>query len=200
MQNQYVMPLAAMCQITKLVQKCARYGTFNDYEVEGFLKSILNTSPERPEDVYPDKLAIKEGCQAVIKQLSSGPDKDVELVKYVGSLMQLERVLSNDKRALSQLGDKIQQVERQLLHFDICESQIIAALADIYEQVISPMGPKIQVFGKPELLKQKHIQQKVRALLLAGIRSAVLWRQLGGKRRQFFFAKKSIISAAKSYL
>ena len=97
-------------------------------------------------------------------------------------------------------AQKLQGVERQLLHFDICESQIIASLADVYGEVISPLGPKIQVFGKPELLKQTSTQQKIRALLLAGIRSAVLWRQLGGKRRHFFFAKKKIIHAAKSYL
>ncbi|MCG9761549.1 MULTISPECIES: high frequency lysogenization protein HflD [Pseudoalteromonas] len=200
MQNQYVMPLAAMCQISKLVQKCARYGTFNENEVEGFLKSIINTSPERPEDVYPDKFAIKTGCRTLIEQLSAGGEKDVEMVKYVGAMMQLERVLSNDSKSLDLLAQKIQQVERQLLHFDICESQVVAALADIYGQVISPLGPKIQVFGKPELLKQTTTQQKIRALLLAGIRSAVLWRQLGGKRRQFFFAKKKIITAAKSYM
>ena len=200
MQNQSVMPLAAMCQISKLVQKCARYGTFNEHEVEGLLKSILNTTPERPEDVYPDRSAIQNGCKTLIAQLSAGGEKDVEMVKYVGAMMHLERVLSSDKRALDLLAQKLQGVERQLLHFDICESQIIASLADVYGEVISPLGPKIQVFGKPELLKQTSTQQKIRALLLAGIRSAVLWRQLGGKRRHFFFAKKKIIHAAKSYL
>ena len=84
------------------------------------------------------------------------------MVKYVGAMMQLERVLSGDKRALDLLAQKLQGVERQLLHFDICESQIIASLADVYGEVISPLGPKIQVFGKPELLKQTSTQQKIR--------------------------------------
>ena len=37
------------------------------------------------------------------------------------------------------------------------------------------------------------MQHKVRALLLAGIRAAVLWRQLGGSRAQIIFARKKMV-------
>jgi high frequency lysogenization protein len=36
--------------------------------------------------------------------------------------------------------------------------------------------------------------------LLAGIRSAVLWRQLGGTRLQLLFSRKSIVSDAEELL
>jgi high frequency lysogenization protein len=194
MSANYVMPLAAMCQITKLVQKAAKYGQFNEREVESFLHSIVNLNPDRPEDVYSDPFALKSGYRILLAQLSPQGDKDVEMVKYVGSLMQLERALMNNKKALDELARRLKDVERQLQHFDITDSSIVAAFADIYSQVVSPLGQKIQVFGQPELLKQTATQQKIRALLLAGIRSAVLWRQMGGKRRQFFFGKKKIIA------
>ncbi|NOU49011.1 high frequency lysogenization protein HflD [Pseudoalteromonas sp. JBTF-M23] len=194
MSANYVMPLAAMCQITKLVQKTAKYGQFNERETESFLRSIVNLTPDKPEDVYSDPFALKSGYRILLSQLSPQGDKDVEMVKYIGSLMQLERALMSNKSALDELAKRLKDVERQLQHFDITDSTIIAALADIYSEVISPLGQKIQVFGEPELLKQSATQQKIRALLLAGIRSAVLWRQLGGKRRQFFFGKKKIIA------
>ncbi|MBD1583232.1 high frequency lysogenization protein HflD [Pseudoalteromonas sp. S16_S37] len=197
MSANYVMPLAAMCQITKLVQKTAKYGQFNEREVESFLHSIVNLTPEKPEDVYSDSFALKSGYRILLAQLSPQGDKDVEMVKYVGSLMQLERALMSNKSALDELSRRLKDVERQLQHFEITDSTIIAAFADIYSEVISPLGQKIQVFGQPELLKQTATQQKIRALLLAGIRSAVLWRQLGGKRRQFFFGKKKIIAEAQ---
>ncbi|BBN81422.1 high frequency lysogenization protein HflD [Pseudoalteromonas sp. A25] len=197
MSANYVMPLAAMCQITKLVQKTAKYGQFNEREVESFLHSIVNLSPAKPEDVYSDSFALKSGYRILIAQLSPQGDKDVEMVKYVGSLMQLERALMNNKQALDELARRLKDVERQLQHFDVTDSTIVAAFADIYSEVVSPLGQKIQVFGQPELLKQTATQQKIRALLLAGIRSAVLWRQLGGKRRQFFFGKKKIIAEAQ---
>ena len=198
MSTSYVLPLAAMCQVSKLVQKTAKYGQFNEAEVSTFLKSIVNLSPAHPEDVYDDKWVIKDGYKTLVQQLSPEGEKDVELVKYVGSLMQLERALSANPKALDELTSRLNQIERQLLHFDICDSTIVAAFADIYSQVLSPLGQKIQVFGQPGLLKQPSYQHKIRALLLAGIRSAVLWRQLGGKRRQFFFGKKKIIEIAKN--
>ena len=194
----YVMPLAAMCQITKLVQKTSKYGQFSESDVASFLKSIVNLSPEKPSDVYEDSFALKSGYRTLVEQLTPAGEKDVEMVKYVGSLMQLERALAANKPALDELARRLQDVERQLQHFDICDSTIIAAFADIYSEVLSPLGQKIQIFGKPELLKQPAIQQKIRALLLAGIRSAVLWRQLGGKRQHFFFGKKKIIAEAQN--
>lgn len=198
MSASFVMPLAAMCQISKLVQKTAKYGQFNEVEVASFLKSIVNLNPAHPQDVYEDEWALKEGYKTLISQLSPEGDKDVEMVKYVGSLMQLERALTSNKAALDELAKRLNEVERQLLHFDVCDTTIVAAFADIYSQVLSPLGQKIQVFGQPELLKQPSYQQKIRALLLAGIRSAVLWRQLGGKRRQFFFGKKKIVQIAQN--
>ena len=58
------------------------------------------------------------------------------------------------------------------------------------------MGPKIQVNGNPTCLQQTQTQHKIRALLLAGVRATVLWRQIGGKRRQLMFSRKAMIHQA----
>jgi len=111
--------------------------------------------------------------------------------------MQLERALSAKQSSLNELGRRIDDVKRRLDHFAITDDTVVAALADIYSSVLSPLGHRIQVYGKPELLKQQLTQNNIRALLLAGLRSAVLWRQMGGKRRHFFFAKRKILAIAK---
>ena len=80
------------------------------------------------------------------------------------------------------------------------DSQILNNLASIYSDVISPLGPKIQVAGNPVQLKQANNQHKVRALLLAGVRAAVLWRQLGGQRRQILFTRRKILANAEHLL
>jgi high frequency lysogenization protein len=112
--------------------------------------------------------------------------------------MQLERILNNEPKSLAELGRRIDDIHRRLDHFAITDDTVVAGLADIYSSVLSPLGHRIQVYGKPELLKQQQTQNKIRALLLAGIRSAVLWRQMGGKRRHFFFAKRKILAIAKT--
>jgi high frequency lysogenization protein len=44
------------------------------------------------------------------------------------------------------------------------------------------------------------VQSKVRAALLAGIRSAVLWQQVGGGRLQLMFSRQRLLSEAKTIL
>jgi high frequency lysogenization protein len=91
-------------------------------------------------------------------------------------------------------------LERQLEHFELLDEQMISNLASVYLDVISPIGPRIQVTGTPAVLQQTGNQHKVRALLLSGIRSAVLWRQVGGKRRHLIFGRKKMVEQAQILL
>lgn len=196
-QNQ-VMALAAMCQVAKYVQKVAQYGQLNEHDLDIMLLSLVQTDPDSPEEVYGSHGNLREGYRLVVQQLESGSEKDVEMVKYVGGLIQLERALNAKPQNMALLGSRLDDIKRRLNHFDIHDETIIASFADIYAEVVSPLGQRIQVFGKPTLLSHKPVQNKIRALLLAGIRAAVLWRQMGGKRRHFFLAKGKIVTTAKS--
>lgn len=198
MNEHQVMALAAMCQVAKQVQKIAQYGSANDSDLDVLFTSIVETSPASPADVYQGKHNLRDGYKTLMAQLTAGAQKDVEIVKYVGGLMQLERILNSEPKSLAELGRRIDDIHRRLDHFAITDDTVVAGLADIYSSVLSPLGHRIQVYGKPELLKQQQTQNKIRALLLAGIRSAVLWRQMDGKRRHFFFAKRKIIAIAKT--
>ncbi len=73
-------------------------------------------------------------------------------------------------------------------------------MAGIYVDVISPLGPRIQVTGSPQVLQNTQVQNKVRAALLAGIRSAVLWQQCGGGRLQLMFSRQRLLNEANAIL
>lgn len=115
-------------------------------------------------------------------------------------VLALERKLVRSNSGLGMLAERINQVNRQLHHFAITDEQVVANLASIYSDIISNLGPKIQISGNPVCLQRPIVQHKIRALLLAAIRSAVLWRQLGGKRRHLVFARKAIVDTAKKSL
>jgi len=195
-----VMALAAMCQAAQMVQKVAQGKTVNSLDLEMLLSSLIVTDPNSPEEIYRSQADLKLGYQLVVQQLDSGPEKSVELVKYVGGLIQLERALNSKPQQLNLLGTKIEDIKRRLSHFEITDEAVVAGLADIYAEVVSPLGQRIQVFGDPDLLQQKQIQNKIRALLLVGIRAAVLWRQMGGKRRQFILSKGKLVRIAKTMI
>jgi len=72
------------------------------------------------------------------------------------------------------------------------EMEKISYLAALYQDTISQLPFRIHVTGKVEYLRDTLVANKIRALLLAGIRSAVLWHQLGGRRWHLFFYRKRI--------
>ncbi|MEZ6993842.1 MULTISPECIES: high frequency lysogenization protein HflD [unclassified Aeromonas] len=194
------MAFAGICQAAYLVQKVARDGTCDEASLRESLSSILVTDPKQPLDVFGNHLAIRDGYRALVEQLGAdGSQKNAELTRYVVSLIALERKLAKRKDILNMLGERIGQIGRQQQHFDLLDEQILANMASIYSDLISPIGSRIQVAGTPLFLQQPLVQHKVRALLLAGIRACVLWRQLGGSRTQIIFARKKMVELAKRY-
>ncbi|HFQ5123544.1 TPA: high frequency lysogenization protein HflD [Vibrio vulnificus] len=190
---------AGMCQAVALVKQIARNGHCDQDAFETSIKAILNTNPANTLDVFGNESQLKLGLECLVKGIDSTPTGS-EVTRYLISLMALERKLMGRNDAMSQLGDRIQMVQRQTEHYDLFEEQMISNVASIYLDVISPIGPRIQVTGTPTVLQQTSNQHKVRALLLSGIRSAVLWRQVGGRRRHLIFGRKKMVEQAQILL
>lgn len=200
---------AAICQIAHLVQQVSRNGQVNESELAMLLNSIITTSPENTLAVYGSDLAnVKQGLELLVNHLGDsssvngkkGNVKDPEFTRYIISLINLERRLKKQPEQLAKLGERIEASKRQLEHYSITSETLIASFASIYSDIISPLGSRIQVTGEPDILKQTATQHKIRALLLAGIRSTVLWRQVGGKRRTILFSRSRLVKTAKELL
>lgn len=98
------------------------------------------------------------------------------------------------------MASRVKQANRLHEYHEGINHDLIEQLANIYKDTISTYSAKIQVTGNGRYLEQAANQAKIRALLLAAIRSAVLWDQVGGKKRQFLFSKNKILETAKAYL
>ena len=193
--------LAGVCQAAALVKSIAQTGEANTEALEASISSILVVSPDSTQQVFGSLSNLRIGFQTLVEQLDGETkNKDAIITRYVASILSLERKLAKNKKALNDLGDRISHVQRQLAHVDFEHQQIVSSLASVYTDIISPLAPKIQVAGSQQFLSQPAVQHKVRALLLAGVRAAVLWRQMGGKRRQILFNKGHILEAAKQAL
>ncbi|OOF31783.1 high frequency lysogenization protein HflD [Salinivibrio proteolyticus] len=199
---------ASICQAAKLVQDVSRQGYCDQDVLRTSLSSIIVTNPSSTLDVFRGKAGeitgdgergLRIGLETLIHQLDNGRN-GTELTRYLINLLALERKLASRRDAMAQLGDRIETIERQVSHFDLLDEQMISNLASIYLDVISPLGPRIQVSGDPQHLQQTGVQHRVRAILLSGIRSAVLWRQVGGKRRHLIFGRKNMVEQAKIIL
>ncbi|ETS99941.1 high frequency lysogenization protein HflD [Providencia alcalifaciens] len=194
--------LAGICQASLMVQKLAHEGTFNEQDGKTMVNSLTNMNPSTTLDVFGnDEANLKTGLTALLGMLTGGNSGiSAEMPRYMLSIMALERRLSKDDNAMNQLGQRIEQFERQASYFEPMSEGVFNALAGIYVDVVSPAGPRIQVTGSPDILKNTVVQAKVRATLLAGIRCAVLWQQVGGSRLQLMFSRSRLSNQAKQIL
>lgn len=200
-QEEQNLALAGVCQAASLVQSIARKGEADAAAIEASLSSILVTSPENTQQVFGSLQNLSVGFSTLVSQLDSDNKlKDSEVTRYIAAILSLERKLNRNNKAMNELGDRVSHVQRQLSYVDFDNIQIITNLASIYSDILSPLGPKIQVAGNPQNLSIESNQKRVRALLLAGVRAAVLWRQLGGKRRHILFNRKAILKSGRDAL
>lgn len=192
-----VMALAALCQAAELVRLIARQAKTSDELLTVMLDSVVTVNADTPVDIYGSRNNLELGYKVLCDQLGHQSKKDVEVTRYIAGIMTLERKLSKKPAALGQLSNRIDDIKRQLSHFELLDDNIVANMASIYTDMVSPLGNRIQVAGSPQFLQIQSNQHKIRALLLSAIRAAVLWRQLGGKRRQLLWSRQAILTVAQ---
>lgn len=199
-QRDRTIALAAVVQAALLVKQIAETGQVDQAELETMLNSLVVENAATTEAVYDGIGNLRSGIRELNMQLSKKKDtKDVVLLRYVISLLHLERQLAKRPAIMDIISREIEQVPQQIEYFDgINTPQVIARLADIYHRTVSGLKPQIQVYGDPGFLQQPDNVNRIRALLLSGIRAAVLWRQKGGRRWQFLFQSNKIIAAAEA--
>ncbi|WP_455196680.1 high frequency lysogenization protein HflD [Kaarinaea lacus] len=199
--------LCGIFQAARLVQQVARSGMCDQAPFETCIRSIFKLDSASPEDVYDNSSNVLLGARTLLAQL--GPNKptdaadrarDIEVTKYCIGVMVLERKLIKRKDLLDTITQGVEKANAQLEHFNITHENVIANLADVYTQTISTLNPRIIVNGEHSHISNPANANKIRALLLSAIRSAVLWRQCGGTRWQLLLNRKAVLDATKKLL
>jgi len=188
---------AGILQALQLVQQSA-YGRPCDLvSMQASLGSILAIDSVSVETVYGGIDKLRTGLLLLKTQLIGGkPGPDTELSRYLVTLLHLERKLSKRSDLLDRLRAGIERAQAQVEHFDVVHDNLVANLADLYTNTVSTLQPRIMIHGQPERLSNPGVANRVRALLLAAMRSAVLWRQCGGTRIGLIFGRRKMVEIA----
>jgi high frequency lysogenization protein len=199
--NDRTLALGGVFQAAWLVDQVARAGKTPQPEYETIIGSLFEFSPVNTEAVFGSRFEIRSGLQTLIQQLESREEtRNLYIMRYAIGLLILERKLAAQPAMLQKIGNDLENAGHQIRHFGLTHENVIARLADIYSHTISTLTPRIMVSGENSQLQIQNNANKVRALLLAGIRAAVLWRQCGGNRWQLFFQRKKYLKQAKNLL
>ncbi|KPK41053.1 MAG: hypothetical protein AMJ69_00080 [Gammaproteobacteria bacterium SG8_47] len=193
--------LAGVFQAAVLVKSVARKGMVDLADLETSLYSIFQVDPPTVEAVYGEVQRLRTGLQAIVAQLGQdGEPKDNELTRYVVSLIHLQSRLRRNQQLLSDLRAGIERARALADQHSLSDDALIEALASLYTQTLSTLTPRIIVSGEPHILARATNAARIRAILLAGIRAAVLWQQCGGSRWQILFKRADLVRAANELL
>lgn len=199
--------LAALFQCVEGVMQIAHRGTVDSLLFETSLNSVLGKETQDITDVYGGLDRLQTGFQSMLYQLGGknltpdGKEKDLEATRYAINVLYLEKKLSAKSDVFQQLLKGIEEAQQQAEFFnDTTHENVVAKLAGLYANTISKVGPRIMVKGEQKYLSEPKNAEKIRALLLAGIRAALLWRQAGGDRWKLLFSRGKMQKQAETLL
>ncbi|HEB94937.1 MAG TPA: lysogenization regulator HflD [Sedimenticola thiotaurini] len=192
--------LAGIFQAADLAARIARHGMADADAVGHSIYSLFQTDPDTTTSVYGGVAGIRHGLLSLLRQLDGGADRDMDTTRYVIALMHLERKLARKRPMLAEIAAGIETTAARLDHFPMTHPNILAGLAEIYSRTISTLQPRIMVRGEPTHLHNPDNVNRIRALLLAGIRAAMLWRQCGGGRLQLLLRRRRLATTARALL
>ncbi|HEQ0195665.1 MULTISPECIES: high frequency lysogenization protein HflD [Pseudomonas] len=194
--RQQLIALGAVFESAALVDKLARTGQISEAPLGCMLGSLLARNPASTLDVYGgDSLNLRDGFKSLASALERKPGSlQREPLRYALAMLTLERQLDKRGDMLDLIGQRLDQVEQQVQHFGLVHENVIASFASIYQDTLSTFRQRIQVHGDMRHLQVSSNAARIRALLLAGIRSARLWRQLGGSRWQMVFSRRRLLN------
>ena len=199
--NDRTMALAGIFQAAKLVHQISNTGSCIDSSFESILETLFKFSSHSVEDIYGDVSELRTGLNTMIEQMSGDNKKeDMYITRYVISLIHLEKKLGKKPAMLDQISSQLEKAKNQMEYFSLNHENTLANIGGIYQDTISKLLPRIIIKGEQIYLTQQSNTNKIRALLLAGIRSAVLWRQCGGNRLQFLLGRKKYVTIANSLI
>lgn len=199
MKETRVLALAGVFQAVSLVRAIAREGDCDSEALEASLASVFKLESDSAADVFGGNLGVRFGLRVLIEQVE-GDERDLPLFHMLVNVLKLERNLARNPEINAHLGEGLEGMQRQLQHFPVTHATIIARLADLYTTNLSSLKPRVTVVGNPLYLQQPAQAERVRALLLAAVRAAVLWHQLGGRRRHLLFRPQREVMIARGML
>lgn len=199
MNEAQIMALAGVFQAAALVRKAAVGEHVDEDALKASIHSVFMIDADDVADVYAGADGLRVGLETMLTQLDEG-QRDLHTMRIAMSLLRLSRTLTGRDDMLTRVRDGIVAAQRQVDHFGESHATVLAALGDLYANTLSTLRPRIMVAGDANVLQQPAQVERVRALLLAGIRSAVLWHQMGGRQWRLLLHRKQATMLARGLL
>ena len=179
--------LAALFEALAEVQDAAEGR--GDTDVQHLLAPLFAIDADSVAAVFAPAARYSKGVK-VAGSAMAGERNAMRLLNDAFAVMELATLLKREDRIAGQLSQRLGALA-SAPH----DTTLLLALDEAYQETIGRLGKRIQVKGDPAALSQPQVAARIRALLLAAVRFAWLWRQLGGRRWQLIAGRRKALAA-----
>ena len=202
MSNRYsdrVLALAGLAQALHQVRRIAETGQSEGAAVQAALDSVFRMDAATPLAVYGRVGDITPGLR-VLRGYLAKEAQDDGLSRLALSVLQLERRFIREDDTVHAVTRGLEEIAPRAELHGSTHPDVLSSLGALYADTISHLRPRVMVQGNPHYLGQPGVVAEIRAILLAAVRSAVLWRQLGGSMWDFVLGRRQMLEAVDDWL
>ncbi len=189
-----VLALGALLVALSQVRRIAETGQSDTATLQLALDSVFRLDAADTAAAVGGVDAVRPGLRLLSDYLA-GTNKDEALGKLAMAVMQLERRFVADAAMTERVRTGLRALQGPVERLGSPHHDVVAGLASLYADTISHLRPRVMVQGNPHYLGQAGVVAEIRALLLAALRAAVLWRQMGGSLWDFLFRRRDMAGA-----
>jgi high frequency lysogenization protein len=197
--EQRVLALAGLMQALKQVRQIADTGQAEAGVIATAIDSVFRIDAESPLAVYGGTSALRPGLR-LLRGYFGNEGKDELLPRLALAVLQLERRFVRDQAMAQRVHDGVLALAPAAARLGNQHPDVLKTLGALYADTISHLRPRVLVQGNPHYLGQASVVVEIRAMLLAALRSAVLWRQLDGSLWDFLLRRRELVQAIATHL
>jgi high frequency lysogenization protein len=194
-----VLALAGLIQALAQVRRIADTGQAHADVLTAALDSVFRIDADTAAQVFGGTQSLRPGL-LLLREYFDGTMPDEQLPRLALAVIQLERRFVRDEDMASRVLTGIRAQSDTAGRLGSTHPDVLNALGALYADTLSHLRPRVLVQGNPHYLGQAAVVAEVRAVLLAAVRSAVLWRQLGGSLWDFLLRKREMGTAVRALL
>lgn len=197
--EQQVLALAGVAQAARLVDQISKTGTYPIEFLEPTIHSLFVFDPGTTADIYGGVPGVKLGLHNLSSILADrNARENMDIVRYLFALLYLERRFAENADMMSVVRSRLEHTSFRAEHFEAHVNELCHSVSGIYQDTLSKQRFRIKVTGSAQHLQNPQNADVIRALLLAGVRAAFLWRQLGGRRWKLLLNRRRLLFASQN--
>lgn len=194
-----VLALGGLLQALAQVRRIADTGEANERVLTTCIESLFRFDAASTAAVYGGIENVRPGL-LLLRDYLGGKLGDEVVPKLALSVLQLERRFVRDDELVARIRGGLEAQAPACERDGPTHPDLLMAIGTLYAQTLSQVRPRVLVQGNPHYLGQPAVVAEVRAVLLAAVRSAVLWRQRGGTLWDFALQRRAMSAAVEAHL